>query len=186
MFLQFLPHYRAIQKLTVQVDERLIPLYAPVFPNVAFVGRTMAARESSEVKLPIGDLLLWESPLLNRIFRPKSLPKMLGVSATTERSSQKLKIGIAWKTMARLGARKRSVKLSALITRLDPQLHELVVIQYYAFDEISLIKGLGFDVETIEDAFGDITSVAHAIRCCDAVSQLIITSSLSGCRGCRH
>jgi ADP-heptose:LPS heptosyltransferase len=53
---------------------------------------------------------------------------------------------------------------------LDPQLHELVVIQYYAFDEeISLIKGLGFDVETIEDAFGDITSVAHAITCCDAV-----------------
>ena len=72
--------------------------------------------------------------------------------------------------MARLGARKRTIKLSALLAKLDPQLHELVLIQYYAFDqEISLIKDLGFDVETIEDAFGDITSVADAIIRCDAV-----------------
>lgn len=172
MFLQFLPLITELcEKLTVQIDERLIPLYAPVFPDVVFVGRTMVPRESNEIKLPIGDLFaLGVSSIRKGIFRPKSLPKLLGASATTERSSQKRKIGIAWKTMARLGARKRSVQLSALVTKLDPQLHELVVIQYYAFDEeISLIKGLGFDVETIEDAFRDITSVAHAITCCDAV-----------------
>ena len=172
MFLQFLPLITEVcEKLTVQVDERLIPLYTPAFPNVSFVGRTVAPRDTSEIKMPIGDLFTLGVPSISKgIFRPNSLQKLWGSSATAERSSEKCKIGISWKTMARLGARKRTIKLSALLAKLDPQLHELVLIQYYAFDqEISLIKDLGFDVETIEDAFGDITSVADAITRCDAV-----------------
>ena len=56
------------------------------------------------------------------------------------------------------------------VRKVGPAAAWTCFVQYYAFDEeIRLIKDFGFDVETLEDAFGDITSVADAITRCDAV-----------------
>ena len=173
MFLQCLPFIEGrFSEVTVQIDQRLIPLYATNFPDITFISRSESCNyKTTPATFPLGDLFIAGLlPLLGNGFQPRSLV-LRNVDLESDKSTEsKVRIGLSWRTSAEFGPLKRSIPLKTLIEKLNPDLHKLVFLQYLPQPEDEeLASNLGFEFEKPDDAFQNIYEVAHWIMKCESV-----------------
>ena len=176
MFLQFLPFIEGrFSEVTVQIDQRLIPLYSSNFPDITFISRSESCdQETITATFPLGDLFIAGLlPLLGNAFQLRPLA-LRNINLESYKSTEsKVRIGLSWRTSAKFGPLKRSIPLKVLIDKLDPDLHKLVFLQYLPQPEDEeLASNLGFEVEKPDDAFQNIYEVAHWILKCESVISI--------------
>lgn len=173
MFLQCLPFIEGrFSEVTVQIDQRLIPLYSSNFPDITFISRSESCdHKTTPTTFPLGDLFIAGLlPLLGDAFQPRPLA-LPNIDLESDKSTEsKVRIGLSWRTSAEFGPLKRSIPLQALLQRLDPDLHKLVFLQYLPQPEDEeLASNLGFEFEKPDDAYENIFEVAHWILKCESV-----------------
>ena len=173
MFLQCLPFIEGrFSEVTVQIDQRLIPLYSRNFPDITFISRSESCdHKTITATFPLGDLFIAGLlPLLDNAFQLRPLA-LRNIDLESYKSTEsKVRIGLSWRTSAEFGPLKRSIPLKALIEKLDPDLHKLVFLQYLPQPEDEeLASNLGFEVEKPDDAFQNIYQVAQWILKCESV-----------------
>lgn len=177
-------------KLLVQVDTRLVPLFERSFPNYTFLPKGEPINEVDfDLHMPVGQLaeVFCSSPDAFKSIKPCYL-----LSDESKKESYKANlplngkpiIGISWRSLNdKLGA-ARSIALGDLVGALsaygsqqfDPARFNFVNLQYASTQqELDWVKEtLGLEVISVKDLdnYSDIDGLAALIDACDAVVSI--------------
>lgn len=188
-FSSFLPDTDAMGwDITVQTDDRLVPLLQRAFPTIAVIpSSTTPAVTTHDCHMPMGELprLFWQSSLPARRHRRAFLhadqARSTAIRHALQLPEKTLLCGISWKTVAP-NTQKRSVALSALLAALNLPSVALLSLQYGdTAEELQNTHVLQCpDVNNTEDLDG----LAAAMNACDLIVSIAnATVHLAGALG---
>lgn len=188
LFAQFVPQLidEGASSVTVEVSQKLLPLFRRSFPNIVFVPRQKQGhvlfKDAFDCQIVMGDLMLRHFRKHGTIDvprRPFLVPDAQRVAWWRQRldalrtDERKLNIGIAWRSSLQTGRRKQfwpPIEQWERIMR-----HEgvnWITLQYdYKNDELDRLREQGAKLHTFPevDQFDDIDEVAALTRSLDLV-----------------
>jgi tetratricopeptide (TPR) repeat protein len=182
-----------VGSLTLEVEPRLVPLFARSFPGVTVVpiGPSLYAGPFV-AQAPIGDL--------GRHFRPtwEAFPKreqgyLVADAARTRELRQRLDdgrkiVGLSWVSKAPIGGEQKSARLADFATLLRSPGHRFIDLQYgdTQIERDALERESGARVERLSDIdnTNDLDGLAALMCACDAVVTVSNTTAhLAGALG---
>lgn len=177
---------KSVGQLTIQLDERLIPLFKRSFSkDIRFISSTRRVFECEyDCHLPMGSLGLYFRPSL-KSFEKTSSPYLKHNADLTKKIKNKLNsdkkpvaYGISWRggTLKHSINKYKSIELENLVKNLDHNRVQLVNLQYgdTGQEVKELAKDHGIDVISVEeiDNRNDIDGLASLICACDQVVSI--------------
>ena len=179
----------------VEVDERLIPIFARSLSGIEFVSKLLPVEdERFDAHLPMGSLMKFLRPTLEAFNAKGGSPYLLADIKRSQalrskwvKGAEKL-IGISWKSKNAQNGHQRSLSLKDMVQALQVPGVKLVNLQYGDVkDEILQVKQeIGIEVieESSVDNFVDLDGLAALIMACDEVISVDnSTVHLSGALG---
>lgn len=194
LFLRFLPllknHWN---RMLVEVDPRLRPLYEHNFPDITFVDSGSPIQpQALAAQAPHGDLLtLFHRQISDFRFTDHRLAVPAGHQSAQKVLKQAVKgkqtVGLSWVTMSTVQPLLRSIPVQTLLQALSPEAHVLVNIQYLAQPEdLDVIESAGFTLLNRDeiDGYHDLLGLASIIAGLDKVLTIDnATAHLAGTLG---
>ena len=167
------------QKITAQVDARLISLFSGAYPDIHFIGHDSQVEHSKfDSQLAMGDLgLMLEINATSLSCRQSGYLKSNTqnthkIRQQLQQSNKKI-CGISWKSVNAEFGNKKSMQLESLLPVLKNPNYIFVNLQYGKVDdEIQNLKK-SHQIDIIQnkeiDLFNDIAGLADLIDACDMV-----------------
>jgi tetratricopeptide (TPR) repeat protein len=180
---------RLSDQVTVQIDGRLMELFARSFPDFSFVPRRRHVPEDSyDVHLPIGSILPFVYRDLNRIPEQRKIPYLVADPNVAAALRQDLRrdyervVGVTWQSKNLKHGASKSFALHDLLPILQQPGVRFVALQYGDIaDELAAFyeqTGVRIDVVPQIDNFHDLDGHAALIEACDFI--------VSGCNTTAH
>ncbi len=178
------------EQTLVQVDSRLVNLFARSYPHIEFVARSQSLDDTSiDAHIPMGSLCRFLRPNpASFAQQPSSYLKvdevrLQSVQEHLSSGSQKLshpqglkRIGISWRSNNDTHGQQRSMSLHRLVKQLqslNPSGVRLINLQYGAVqaDIDECFEQTGIRIEQVQtvDNFQDLDGLACLIKACDEV-----------------
>lgn len=171
-------------KITVFLDNRLIPLMSLKHPHINFVAeKSLLVSSYFDFHIPMGSLpaIFCHEPnaIANKPFVALSAPpeKISWIDSLLG-SARKPRVGIAWRSKNNVAAQAKSLELEVLLEAIDPEKLEIVNLQYGDIsDEIDHVQSLKPSLRIKSypeiDLYNDIDALSALIERCD----IVLTSS---------
>lgn len=173
---------KLVPNLSVQIDERLIPLFKRSMPNITFYPSNQSIDESLyDAHIPMGDLcgifIDKKEEFSNRgdtyLFVDQDRASKVRKSLCADNETL---IGISWKSNNKQSGAKRSMELKDLAEKLSAPGVKLVNLQYGdVTEELSQLKR-DQGIEIIQcseiDNKNDLDGLAALIEACDRVESI--------------
>lgn len=177
--------YQRVERLIIQIDERLLPLFMRSFPqDIKYYSKQEKVHEASyDAHIPMGSLPLYFRPDVES-FGAKSKGWLTGCEVKTNTlrkellsSENETLIGLSWYSTAnRQGAQKRTIPLNQIAQTLNSPKVKLINLQYGEVDkEIrQLHKDFGIKVHQLSEInnMNDLDSLASLICACDRIVSI--------------
>jgi ADP-heptose:LPS heptosyltransferase len=186
MFSSIIPEiYKICDKLIVQIDERLIPLFKRSFPaDIHFCPNDYTVPESEyDAQIPIGSLPLhfrqtsgsFKVASNGYLFSDKI--KATSIRENILQDGPEILIGISWYSNSKLNAaRERSISLQKVARTLAKPNVKLVSLQYGNVEQeiADVRKDLDIEVIQVQEINNreDIDGLAALISACDSVVSI--------------
>lgn len=176
-----------VQRITVELDRRLIPLFRRSFPELNFVPRGELRAESkfdSQINLAsLGRFFRSSKEALNRVSTPylhADLSRAAGLRARLA-SPDKLICGISWISKSSAIGGNKSVKLKDLRPLLELPHADFIDLQYgdTSAERQEMLDSAGLRIRKVEeiDNFSDLDGLAALIAACDIVISVSNTTA---------
>jgi tetratricopeptide (TPR) repeat protein len=188
---------RNCDRLLVQLDPRLVGLFARSMPEIEFISfNEQLPVERYDEQLPMGSLGKLLRPT-RRSFSGKGEPYLFARSGSSERfradllvDSRQFLVGISWRSANPDSGLARSIPLAELLDSLKTERVRFLDLQYgdAAVDIAHARDTVGVEllVHPRVDTTRDIDGLAGLIDCCDLVVSIgNATAHLSGAMGKR-
>ena len=190
--------YSKCDKLIIQVDQRLIPIFSRSFPDdiVYYKSEDNISQAEYDFQIPMGSLpLYFRNDLIS--FKNCTDPylksdekRSLKLKKLIQKSNNDCIVGISWKGGSKIqsASRNRSMELSQIISIFTNARVNLVNLQYeYTEQELKMFDSQnGIYIKNISeiDNFNDLDGLSSLIDACDyIVSVDNLTVHLSGSLG---
>lgn len=188
LFIQFVPQLleEGAQSVTVEVSQKLLPLFRRSFPSITFVPRQKSGhplfKGDFDCQIVSGDLMQRHFRKTGKIHvprRPFLVPDAQRVAWWTRRldplktDERKLNVGIAWRSSLQTGRRKQfwpPIEQWERLMRCNRV--NWITLQYdHKTEELDLLRERGAYLHTFPevDQFEDIDEVAALTRALDLV-----------------
>ena len=184
---------KIVGKITIAVDERLLPLLSRSFPNIIFVDSKLSLDvRLYDAQVPFGSLPVVLNAHPDMV--SCGIPYLVDNQELTKNLKNKLssktqfKCGFAWKSNSQKITRDKSISLDALKPILQIQEYEFINLQYGDTQtEINNFeKNYGTKLTNVEgiDLFKNIDGLLSIIQTCDfIVTTSNVTAHLAGALG---
>jgi tetratricopeptide (TPR) repeat protein len=182
-----------IRSVTLEVEPRLVPLFARSFPGVTVVPLSPALHAGPfAAQVPLGDLgrhlrVDWQA------FPKREQGYLLADTGRTHELRQRLDdgrtiVGLSWVSKAPIGGARKSARLSDFASLLRSPGYRFVDLQYgdTQIERDALERELGVRVERLSDIdnTNDLDGLAALMCACDAIVTVSNTTAhLAGALG---
>ena len=190
--------YAKSEKLIMQIDDRLIPLFKRSFPKdiIYYSLKETVPEAAYDSHIPFGDLPLYFRDNLDS-FKQTSTGYLRSEQALSAKLRKKLKVnnsdylvGICWRGGSGINGVNKSMDLSQLAHALPNKKVKIINLQYGDTDhecqELEAINGITIHNVSEVDNFHDIDGLTSLIDACDhVVSVSTLAVHLAGALGKR-
>jgi tetratricopeptide (TPR) repeat protein len=197
MFASTIPQlYAKSDKLIIQIDDRLIPLFKRSFPEdiIYYSNKDKVPESEYDFHIPMGSTLKYFRTNLDS-FKQAENGYLKSDAARSAKLRKKLAIndcdylvGISWRGGSEVNRLTKSMQLSQIVNALPNKKVKIINLQYGDTDhecqELETVNGIIIHNVSEVDNFNDIDGLASLIDACDQVVSISTTAvHLAGALG---